>query len=37
MRSPRSRARCELNFPRFAEVVFFIDGQVPRFPEKKKI
>jgi len=27
----------KLNFPRFAEVVFFIDGQAPRFPEKKKI
>jgi hypothetical protein len=25
------------NFPRFAEVVFFIDGQAPHFPEKKKI
>jgi len=25
------------NFPRFAEVIFFIDGQPPRFPEKKKI
>ncbi len=27
----------KLNFPRFVEVVFFIDGQTPRFPEKKKI
>jgi len=26
-----------LNFPRFAGVVFFIDGQAPRFAEKKKI
>ncbi len=26
-----------LNFPRFTEVVFFIDGQQPRFEEKKKI
>jgi hypothetical protein len=25
------------NFPRFAEVVFLIDGQVPHFPQKKKI
>ena len=25
------------SFPRFADVVFFIDGQAPRFPEKKKI
>jgi hypothetical protein len=25
------------NFPRFAEVVFLIDGQVPHFPGKKKI
>jgi hypothetical protein len=25
------------NFPRFAEVVFFIDGQAPHFPEKKQI
>ena len=25
------------NFPRFAEVIFFIDGQAPHFPEKKKI
>jgi hypothetical protein len=27
----------KLNFPRFGEVVFFIDGQAPRFSEKKKI
>jgi hypothetical protein len=27
----------KLNFPRFAEVVFFIDGQAPIFTEKKKI
>jgi len=27
----------KLNFPRFAEVVFFIDGQAPIFAEKKKI
>jgi hypothetical protein len=27
----------KLNFPRFAEVVYFIDGQAPRFEEKKKI
>ena len=26
-----------LNFPRFSEVVYFIDGQVPSFEEKKKI
>ena len=26
-----------LNFPRFADVVYLIDGQVPHFPEKKKI
>ncbi len=26
-----------LNFPRFAQVVYFIDGQAPRFEEKKKI
>lgn len=25
------------NFPRFNEVVYLIDGQVPHFPEKKKI
>jgi hypothetical protein len=25
------------NFPRFTEVVYLIDGQVPHFPEKKKI
>jgi hypothetical protein len=25
------------NFPRFRDVVFLIDGQHPRFPEKKKI
>jgi hypothetical protein len=25
------------NFPRFADVVFFIDGQAPKFAEKKKI
>jgi hypothetical protein len=25
------------NFPRFADVVFLIDGQAPRFQEKKKI
>jgi len=30
--------RClRLNFPRFSRVVYLIDGQVPRFPEKKKI
>jgi hypothetical protein len=27
----------KLNFPHFASVVFFIDGQVPRFVEEKKI
>ncbi len=27
----------KLNFPRFARVVYLIDGQVPRFAEKKKI
>jgi len=26
-----------MNFPRFTEVIYFIDGQAPRFPEKKKI
>ena len=26
-----------LNFPRFSEVVYLIDGQVPKFAEKKKI
>jgi hypothetical protein len=26
-----------LNFPRFSEVIYLIDGQVPRFAEKKKI
>jgi len=25
------------NFPRFTDVVYLIDGQVPHFPEKKKI
>ena len=25
------------NFPRFADVVYLIDGQVPHFPDKKKI
>ena len=25
------------NFPRLREVVFFIDGQTPRFPAKKNI
>lgn len=25
------------NFPRFTEVIYFIDGQAPRFPEKKNI
>jgi hypothetical protein len=25
------------NFPRFSDVVYLIDGQVPHFPEKKKI
>jgi hypothetical protein len=27
----------KLNFPRFTEIVFLIDGQAPRFAEKKKI
>ena len=27
----------KFNFPRLREVVFFIDGQTPRFPEKKNI
>jgi hypothetical protein len=26
-----------MNFPRFSEVIYFIDGQVPLFGEKKKI
>ncbi len=26
-----------MNFPRFSEVIYFIDGQAPRFEEKKKI
>jgi hypothetical protein len=25
------------NFPRFGEVIYLIDGQVPHFPDKKKI
>jgi hypothetical protein len=25
------------NFPRVRQIVFFIDGQIPRFPEKKNI
>jgi hypothetical protein len=25
------------NFPRFHQIVFFIDGQLPRFPDKKNI
>ena len=25
------------NFPRFHEVVFYIDGQVPQYPDEKKI
>jgi len=27
----------QLNFPRFTQVVYLIDGQVPHFAEKKKI
>ena len=26
-----------MNFPRFSEVIYFIDGQAPRFEEKKNI
>ena len=26
-----------MNFPRFTEVIYLIDGQVPSFAEKKKI
>jgi hypothetical protein len=25
------------NFPRFREIVFYIDGQVPQYPDEKKI